>query len=87
LEELPSDAGWLEHSGTPSAAYATPRSPISHFASSAAAGYVAERFDASLLSFTFYAILLLFDYLVLPFSSGWLLYRLAALAFSRLVPH
>lgn len=53
---------------------------------SAAAAYVAERFDASLLSFTFYAILLLFDYLVLPFASAWLLYRLAALATARLVP-
>jgi len=52
----------------------------------AAAGFVAERFDASLLAFTFYAILLLFDYLVLPFASAWLLYRLAALAFARLLP-
>jgi hypothetical protein len=53
---------------------------------SAAARYVGERFDASLLSFTFYGILLLFDYLVLPFASAWLLYRLAALAFARLLP-
>lgn len=53
---------------------------------SAAARYVSDRLDASLLSFTFYAILLLFDYLLLPFASAWLLYRLAALAFARLLP-
>lgn len=53
---------------------------------SAAARYVAERFDASLLAFTFYSILLLFDYLLLPFASAWLLIRLAALAFARLLP-
>ncbi len=53
---------------------------------SAAARYVSSRFDDSLLAFTFYAILLLFDYLVLPFASAWLLYRVAALVFARLLP-
>lgn len=52
----------------------------------AAARYVAGRLDDSLLAFTFYAILLLFDYLLLPFASAWLLYRLAAFALARLLP-
>lgn len=52
---------------------------------SSAAGYVVERFDQSLLAFTFYAILIVLDYLLLPFASAWLLYRLAALALGRLL--
>ncbi len=65
-----------------------PGQRIEQFRERVAAGarYVAGRLDDSLLAFTFYAILLLFDYLLLPFASAWLLYRLAALALARLLP-
>ena len=50
----------------------------------AAARFVSERFEAVLPSFTFYALLQLFDHLLLPLGSAWILYRLAALAVTSL---
>ncbi len=52
----------------------------------AAARHVADAFDASVLSFAFYSLLVSFDALIFPFTSAFLIYRLAGFTVVRLLP-
>ncbi len=53
---------------------------------SAAAQHIARGFDAALPSLSLYAVLVLFDHLVLPFTAAYLLLRLAGLALGSWLP-